>query len=387
MGLTINRPQKTGNKMDPMIETIDEIKNESDGETTDETGDAIPSYPKLKAPTHKDVQDLFEGEIVVEIKIDGSNVSFRKDPVTGNMVFRSRTIMLDPEHINLDRTFTPFIKTINSMSERFDPKYIYRGEYLKDPKHVKITYNRVPLHHVVLFDIQDAVTGQYLGVDLLLKEAERIGFEVVPIIFRGTLPKDESFIMEKATRLKFLNDILEKGTKCETIAGSKANFMGDIIEGIVIKNYEKKSTRGGDPLLAKLVREEHKELSKRKKGGRYDHNRPGITSEIGNMYANENRFLKAYQRLKESNVTFLDTTEDIPRIVGEIHRDVLDEELPNITNMLWKDAKHKYSQKLFNDPEKLESVKTELWLKNKNAILKKITATTGTWYKREILKM
>jgi hypothetical protein len=324
----------------------------------------IPSYPHLKSVGHRAHGKLFEGEVIIQSKIDGSNVSFWKDE-KGKVWFRSRNLMLYHETEKIDRQFDALIETVTSISDRLDPRFIYRGEYLRERRHNRLEYDRVPEFHVVLFDLQDSKTHEYLGLDSLLEEAKRVGFDVVPVLFRGTMGDGVRGI---------LNNLLSFRTTTPSVAGSETRWLGEAFEGIVIKNYAQKDPYDERcPLIAKLVCEEFRELA----GVKQWIQGPGITTQLGDALRTDARYFKALQHLRENCVEFKNTPEDIPMLAEEVKRDIVDEELDMILDRLWDAERSKYKKSV----KSVEEFKMELWETHKNPILKKATSDIGVWYK------
>ncbi|CAH6421083.1 RNA ligase [uncultured virus] len=336
----------------------------------------ISAYPHLQGLHHKSTTTgaLFRGPVVVQLKIDGSNVSFWKHPETGQVLARSRSIMLDYANpkFRMSKMFLRFVDSINAVSDRLDPRFVYRGEYLEKPRHNCITYDRLPRHNVVLFDLQDAASGEYLGLQALLDEAARIEFDVVPTLHCGTL--------EAGARDPLLQHIMQAKTAHPSVAGSRSDFMGAQFEGIVVKNYGER-TADGVPLMGKLVAEEFCESFRRPAIWR---NGPGLTSQLGDLYRNTNRYQKAYQHLRDSGL-LSHTHDDIPDLAASAKQDIVDEELEEIKDVIWQSERFKYGQAVRDDPLAAEAIKEKLWLERRNAILKKATSDVGVWYKTTIL--
>jgi len=136
----------------------------------------IESYPHIKnignkcALSFKDCK--IEGRaICIQLKVDGSNVAFWKNHKTGEVMFRSRNLMLDPCGDRFDKKFKTLVTEINSISDILNPGYVYRGEYFENKKLNVIEYNRVPKHNFVLFDLQEKKSGKYMDVLEVLNEA------------------------------------------------------------------------------------------------------------------------------------------------------------------------------------------------------------------------
>jgi len=109
----------------------------------------IPSYPKIYAIGHSAIPDLFLDEVLVEEKIDGSQISWTT--VNGELKLKSKNceIFLN----NPEGMFKRAIEVLLSRKDKFKDGWIYRAEYLQKQKHNVLAYDRIPLDHLILFDI------------------------------------------------------------------------------------------------------------------------------------------------------------------------------------------------------------------------------------------
>lgn len=290
------------------------------------------SYPSIFSVGHKAIRDLFDGEVNVEEKIDGSQFSFglvdanRDD--AGNLVdaeydpvrwpgyalkIRSKGAVM---YIDApEKMFSLGAKTVNRLATEglLHPGWTYRGEFLAKPKHNSLSYDRVPESpcptctpedrsiagcstcngsgkinsNVIIFDIG---TGdqEWLSYADKKVEAERLGLECVPLLFSGRIGDVGS---------------VREFFKTTSILG------GQCIEGVVIKpvGYD---LFGVDKkvLLGKLVSEAFKEVH-RKAWGENNPTSKDIITQIVEQYRTPARWAKALIHLRE---------------VGKIHDDVTD---------------------------------------------------------------
>jgi ATP-dependent RNA circularization protein (DNA/RNA ligase family) len=114
--------------------------------------------------------------------------------------------------------FKDAMKNIEGIKEELNANYIYRGEVISKLKHNILKYDRIPEKNFILFDIQIRENEIYLSRDDKEKEANRLGLEIVPQIYSGTVAN---------------YDFLKQMLNCKSILGNV------FVEGIVIKNYEK----------------------------------------------------------------------------------------------------------------------------------------------------
>lgn len=275
----------------------------------------IPSYPSLRTSGHREVGSIFDGEVVIQEKVDGSQFScgvFVDETGAGVFQARSKGATL---HIDApDKMFAKGIEAMKALSDKMKPGYIYRGEYLQKPKHNTLAYDRAPNNYVILFDIEDTTRGEqyFLSPEEVRAEAERLGLEVVPEIFRG-----------KVSEIGFLRGLLER---VSILGGAK-------IEGVVIKNYNK-FTADGKVMMAKFVSEAFKEVH----GGEWRKNNPtrgDIVNDLVLAHRTPARFAKAVQHLREAG-RILGTPQDIGPLIKEVGIDVHKECAEDIKEALFK---------------------------------------------------
>jgi hypothetical protein len=292
----------------------------------------INSYPTVFAIGHRAIQDLFNGSVVVEEKVDGSQFSF--GVIDGELQCRSKG-----KNLILDAPEKMFIKAIASVLERQNklvPDWIYRGEYLQSPKHNTLAYGRVPVGHIIGFDI---VTGPevYLSPEEKRAEFEKIGLETVPLLHDGAVSNISEF-----------NEFLQR----ESILG------GCKIEGVVVKNYSL-FTQEKKVALGKYVSEAFKEVHNADWKTRNPTGKD-ITQELIERYRTDARWNKAVQHLRESGD--LDgSPKDIGPLMKEIAVDVR------------RECEDEIKQILFN----------HFW---KN-IQRGVIAGLPEWYKQELAKI
>jgi hypothetical protein len=264
-------------------------------------------YPKSLAVGHRYLTGIFEDDVTITEKIDGSQFSFG--------VFKDRLRCRSKgQQINLDAPDKMFIKAVETVKEiagQLAKGYTYRAEYLNKPKHNVLAYDRVPEKYLIIFDIARG-HEDYLSYGEMAQEAEEIGLECVPLIFHG-----------KVTNVDFFLGLLER----DSVLG------GQKIEGVVAKNYDRFG-KDGKILMAKYVSEKFKEVHnkdwKTKNPSGID-----VVTKLGLQYHSEARFAKAVQHLKEEGV-LLGEPKDIGNLIKEIKRDVLEECGVDIKEALFK---------------------------------------------------
>lgn len=267
--------------------------------------DGIRSYPSIYNLGHKAVAELLTDPVVVQEKVDGSQFSFCRS-VNGLMA-RSKNAVID-----IDVPPGLFQAAVNVVKELPLAKdYVYRGEFLSKPQHNVLAYDRIPIRHIVLFDI-DRGMEDYMAPNAVRVEGKRLGLETVPTFFEGKL--------ESYDQLKEL---------METVS-----FLGgNKIEGVVIKNYYR---FGPDkkPLIGKFVSEAYKEVHDADWQSRNPTGKDLVAQCVAQLKT-EARWHKAVQHLRDAGV-LTDSPKDIGPLLKELNADVLKEEEDSIKEILFK---------------------------------------------------
>lgn len=266
----------------------------------------IATYPSIFAIGHRAIADIFNGPVVVQEKVDGSQFSMMR-AADGTLHCRSKGRQIDME--NPDQMFRAGVRVADSLN--LHPDWIYRGEYLERPKHNTLAYSRIPKEHIVLFDVQTGLE-QYLTPPELQAEAERLGLECVPNIYNGVIENAEQ-----------LFDLLKR-----------ESFLGGAeVEGVVVKNYavfthEKKVSMG------KFVSEAFKEVH----NGDWKERNPTRTDVVAALissYRTEARWRKAVEHLRDAGL-LEGSPRDIGKLIHEIPDDILKDSEADIKEALFK---------------------------------------------------
>jgi len=277
-------------------------------------------YPKVYALGHKYISDIFDDAVLVEEKIDGSQINFTLT-FSGDLKIFSRTTLIND--LNPDALFSEGVKAIFAIKDKLRPEYSYHGEYLKKPKHNTLSYGRIPTNHIIIFDIENDF-GVPLTYEQKKLEAQRLGFETVPLLAH-----------KKIDDIKELFDLLDT----PSILGNEK------IEGVVVKNYNK-YTSFNHYYIGKYVSERFKERNTVDWKDRNPTNK-SIIDKLINELKTEARWYKAVQHLKESG-KFTGDTKDIGEIFKLVALDIEEEEREYIKDVLYnhfiKDIKKEVSK-------------------------------------------
>jgi hypothetical protein len=253
-------------------------------------------YPSICNVGHKAVSELLTAPVNVEEKVDGSQFSFGIFEDVGLCVrSKSAVVHLDAP----EKLFDVACREVEQLIGVLHVGWTYRGEYLQRPRHNHLAYERVPRHHIILFDIARE-EEDYLSYDEKVQEATRIGLECVPLIWQGqgiTLEMFRGWL----TRVSVLG--------------------GPTIEGVVIKpaGYDRFG-RDHKVLMAKYVSEVYREEQKKTwRAG--NPTSADIVTRLGDRYRTEARWRKALQHLRERG-EITDSPRDIGLLLREVPPDI-----------------------------------------------------------------
>lgn len=272
----------------------------------------IRSYSSPLALGHKLLENFWQGEVIVQEKIDGSQFSFGKTE-DGELLARSRRqqIIVSDKYVGM---FKLAVQTVLEIAEALVPDWTYRGEFLAKTKHNTLRYERVPRGHIILYDV-DMGDQNYLNVLSLDHEAGRIGLEAVSTI--GIY--DKTYPPSALELTGWLNtDSLLGGVK---------------VEGIVFKNYNLYG-RDQKVMMAKHVSPSFQE----RHGKDWKERNPSQTAFVAQLieeFATEARWRKGIAHLQEQEL-LEGVPQDIPLVLREVSSDVHNEYGDEIKERLFK---------------------------------------------------
>ena len=276
----------------------------------------IPCFPKIFAIGSKQTQGLFDGEIEITEKVDGSMIGFGN--INGELIIRSKGQRIYPETV--DKMFKAGVEVIqNLFNERMLREgFIFYGEYLRANKHNVLVYDRAPRDHIALFGVlgHQGVFEPYNGINAF---ADIMGLDVVPLLYKGHYP------LQKDGENSLIADLMKK-----------ESFLGKSkIEGIVIKNYAKDLLIGNQVipiLMGKYVSEEFKEVHN--KNWKSENTGKGKWEVYKSQFCNTARWHKAIHFLRDAQQLEYDP-RDIGKLLRRINEDIEEEEKENIKEWLW----------------------------------------------------
>ncbi len=281
----------------------------------------INSYPSIYNLGHAAIADLLKSPVLVEEKVDGSQISFAKHD--GELMMRSKGASLNilaPEGM-----FKRGVETVLQLTEKLRPGYTYRGEYLNAPHHNALTYDRVPSGNIIIFDINPALET-YLSPIEKRDLAAEIGLECVPVLFEGMIEDVNQF---------------RKLLETQSVLG------GQKVEGVVIKPADYNLFgRDKKVLMGKFVSESFREVHA--ETWEADHKQKGsqdVLEILKAAYGTAGRWNKALIHLKEQG-KIVNELKDIGELMKEVPEDVLKECTDQIKDDLFKWAWPQLRRKL-----------------------------------------
>ena len=279
-------------------------------------------YQKIRPLGHRALSQLWDGDVEITEKVDGSQYRFwveGKPGIVGGATFHHGTKRTELHLVDggvSDKLFNPVVRHMEEHGHKL-PSGVTGlfGETLCKPKHNTLKYNVVPKGHLALWGGYDGSNDRWLTWEQLRELAFQLMVDVVPLV--GVLSNSEPLSLER------LDALLDR----ESYLG------GPHIEGLVFKNY------GHDlliddqyiPFLAgKFVSEKFKEQHVTNWSPRGDAIQDYIDS-----FNNEMLWLKSIQRLRdEGSLDY--SPKDISSLMKEIHKDVDDEHTDAIKDFFYR---------------------------------------------------
>ena len=276
-------------------------------------------YPKI---AHLNLSLAVQPEVMffLEEKIDGSQFRawLNED---GELVCGSKAVDYLREQ-PVDQMFRPAFDRVEAVKDSFKPGHFYFFEFVGKPKQNTLCYERVPRNNLVLFDVfceHESVGGRWFNESELTATANEMLFEPVNC-FGSFAWKDLTFELVK--------ELFEK----ESCLGRET------IEGVVLKARSEFQlnpySRHYEPLLFKFVQEKFKERN----DVEWKAKKVNVVEALIETYRTEGRWLKAVQHLKEQGL-LEKQPRDIPKVLTEVERDLLEEETEAVKEKLFQHFK------------------------------------------------
>lgn len=274
----------------------------------------IHAFPKIFSIGSKQTERLFNGEVEITEKIDGSQIGF--GVLNGELVMRSKGSPL-----YLDNPEKMFKTAIDIIKDRFDRGLLlegmfYYGEYLRSERHNIIKYGRIPNNHISLYGMYKFLSDEFYRYNFIKFESERLDLDVVPLLFQG--------------KINTIDDLKSNINRISVLGKEK-------IEGLVVKNYNEQLLIGGQVipiLMGKYVSEDFKEIHR--KEWKSENTARGKFDVYKSQFCNTSRWFKAIHYLRDSGVLQY-SPKDIGALLKHIQNDIAEEEKENIKEWLFKE--------------------------------------------------
>jgi hypothetical protein len=235
--------------------------------------------------------------------------------------------------------FKQAVEFIEANQDKLPDNTVFYCEYLQNPGHNTLRYERIPKNHLALFAISDNTEKFISSYNELKAWADKLDIDVVPLIYKG---------------------VIESADKIMEFLGTISYLGASNIEGVVVKNYNKSFLLGGQPIplmSGKFVSETFKETNR--EGWAKENTSRGKWETFKLGFRTEARWQKAVQHLKEKS-ELENSPRDIGKLIAEVKKDIREEEENTIKDFLFKE---------FGDE-----------------ILRYSTGGLPEWYKEKLLK-
>lgn len=245
--------------------------------------------------------------ILIQVKFDGSNASFRYDRESGELVAFSRNRELSEE--NGLSGFYDYVKSLDVQKFEEYPNYVFFGEWAVKNKIVyKPEYRKV----WIMYDVFDVEKKMYLPQAKVKELAEKFGFMYIHVLYEGP------FVSWEHCR-SFMDQVIYSETT---------------EEGIVVKNQTKlnlESTR--EPFVLKIVSDKFSEVMKtrvKKDKTEVDSEKAAANELVASIVTRSRVEKELYKMRDEGLISEVIGTEDMKVISKQlptrIYRDCVKEE-------------------------------------------------------------
>lgn len=256
----------------------------------------VPKYQHVERLGSEEVEKLLNGEVEVQLKIDGANLTVCWDNSVGPIICSRNQVISKNEHPNSG--FNGAIEYIYKHPHiiELSKQYIIRGEWLT--RHT-VTYNKDSYGHFYVFDLQRYEDFTYVSAKEYIPLLEEFDIKYAPQFAR----------LEKPT----LEKLTEYISGPDTLGAAQK-------EGVVIKRYDFKN-KWGRTVWGKLVCADFKEQNKM--AFRVTKNDPSEMAFAA--LVDDNLVLKTIHKIKDDNGIV--RIQDMPQVLGRVWYDLFTDEL------------------------------------------------------------
>ena len=232
----------------------------------------IKAYPKISHLGTRYVETIFDGEVEITEKVDGSQFAFGR--IDGELVCRSKGKVMPIDAP--EKMFSKAVDHVINVESAIPDNTVYYAEYVSKPKHNSLTYGRVPDGYLMLFGIankeRDFMQPSRREIEIA---AELLAIEPIPLLHSGKSSVSHA--------IDFI--------------GKESTLGGCEMEGVVVKAYRDCfiADRVYPVMAAKYVGEAFKEVHKNWKS---ENTGRGKWDSFVEGYRTEARWQKAVQYLR-----------------------------------------------------------------------------------------
>lgn len=257
---------------------------------------SLSKYQHIERLGSVEVEGLLDGEVVVQNKIDGANLSVAWDPEKG-VIIASRNMVIH----HSEKTLNPFNGAVDyilgheGIIKLVKDGLTLRGEWLI--RH-SISYSALKLNKFYVFDVQHSEA--YFHANNYIPFLENVEVEYIPVLAK----------IENPTLAALVN-----------LVDGPDEFGATQKEGIVIKRYDFKN-KYGRTTWAKLVSADFKEKNKMVFGAtKHD----PVELKLASRCVSLELVLKTIYKIKDERGEI--SIRQMPEVLGRVWYDVFSENL------------------------------------------------------------
>jgi len=261
----------------------------------------IPKYQHVSRLSNDETEGLLAGDVIVQTKIDGANLTVAYDPSVGHVIAsRNNIVSMAGDNKEGFRGAIQYCLEHPGLME-LSKEYILRGEWLV--RH-SMNYPKEYMQHFYVFDVQRYDKDHsYVHPDEYIPLLEKHDIKYVPILARLTFPIDQEELAK--------------------LAEGPDEFGAEQKEGIVVKRYNW-INKYGRVQWGKIVHETFQVKNKLAF-------KPKKTDDAAIKFASETvskeLVLKVIAKIKSEDEFNDITIKKMPHIMGLVWHDVFTEEL------------------------------------------------------------
>ncbi len=259
----------------------------------------IPKYQHVSRLTNDETGGLLDGDVIVQTKIDGANLTVAWTPEKGHIIAsRNNAKSVGGKPMEGFRGAVQYcLSHIGLMV--LSKEFILRGEWLV--RH-SMNYPKEYMQHFYVFDVQRYKDHSYLHPDEYIPLLEKCGIKYIPVLARLSNPA-----MKELAKL----------------AEGPDEFGAEQKEGIVIKRYDF-INKYGRVQWGKIV---HENFQIKNKLAFRPKNADDIEIKFASETVSQELVLKIIAKIKTEDPNNDITIKKMPQIMGLVWYDVFTEEL------------------------------------------------------------